>query len=237
MTIIFTRNPFLKSLKPSACLVLLCLFFTTNFSFAQDKNQSESMPPPNGQDLSQKKFSGDLKKELLEIENSSSSPEEKESQKKTLLKAAGIKMESSSFDLDFTFRPNYLPASQLEVWKNLALPLNPNALKNVVFLNPAVFVDYNNYGDPSYSKKMAELAFLNPVEEKLALLYIIPDLNLLSSMLQQGASLVPNLRLYFSSQPDLLNLLPLELAALIKSDNGVQTLKKMQESAKKKNSN
>jgi hypothetical protein len=236
MTKIFTRNPFLKSFKPFAILALLCLFLITNFSFAQDKNtkpMQESVAPKSVPSQSRNISEEDLRKKLSEIENSGVSPEEFKEIKLRLYKDAGIDISILNQEVEFSFKPKYIPMAQMENWKAIALAKNPNALKFIAVVNPAYFLDYNNYGDRMIDKRVADLAFQNPIDENLALKHVLPDLTLLRSLLPEGASLVPNLRIFFAANPELFNMMPMEMAAKTKTDIGIQTLTKMQDSSKK----
>jgi len=226
---IFNRNLFLKSLKPSATLALLCLFFIVNNSFAQNINAVPNQAPQN----QQKASDIEIREKINELENSGGDPLEIQKQKISILKSAGIKVDLSLTELDYCFQPKYIPMAQFENWKSIATAYNPSATKYIVIANPAYFLDYNNYTDRAINKKIADLGYLNPIDEKTALQYVLPDLTLLANSLPQKASLVPNLKLYFAANPQLYIMLPSDVVSKTKNDAGIISLMKMQESNKK----
>jgi hypothetical protein len=236
MMITFTRNPFLKSFKPSATLVLLSLFVNANLTSAQNnsKDPAQGVPPPKQASQEEQKASDiEIRQKIYELENSGGDPIEIQKQKLSLLKSAGIKVDLSLTELDYSFQPKYIPMAQYENWKSIATAYSPSVTKYIVFINQGYFLDYNNYTDRAINKKIADLGFLNPIDENAALKYILPDLTLFANNLPQGASLVSNLKLYFAAHPDLYVMLPQDVIAKTKSDSGIKSLAKSQESAKK----
>ncbi len=236
MMITFTRNPFLKSFKPSATLVLLSLFVNANLTSAQNnsKDPVQGMPPPKQASLNEQKATDiEIRQKIYELENSGGDPIEIQKQKLDILKASGIKVDVSLAELDYSFQPKYIPMAQFENWKAIATPFSPIVTKHIVIINQGYFLDYNNYTDRAINKKIADLGFLNPVDENTALKYILPDLTLMANTLPEGASLVSNLKLYFAAHPELYYMLPSEISVKTRNDSGVQSLKKMQEAAKK----
>ena len=226
---IFNRNLFLKSLKPSATLALLCLFFIVNNSFAQNINAVPKQAPQN----QQKASDIEIREKINELENSGGDPVEIQKQTLDMLKAAGIKIDITLSELDFAFQPKYIPMNQFENWKNIATAYNPNVTKFIVVVNAAYFLDYNNYSDRAINKKIADLGYLNPVDENMALEFFFPDLTLLSSKLPEGTSLVQNLKLFFAANPQLYAMTPVDLIVKTRTDTGIQSLIKMQKSNKK----
>jgi hypothetical protein len=124
---IFTKNPFLKSFKPSVALVLLSLFVNANLTVAQNNSKDPVQGMPLSKQSSQdeqKATDIEIRQKIYELENSSGDPIEIQKQKLYVLKASGIKVDLSFAESDYSFHPKYIPMAQFKKLQNDFLRLN-----------------------------------------------------------------------------------------------------------------
>jgi hypothetical protein len=152
------------------------------------------------------------KEKMKSIDESDVSAEEKVKLKKDLLKSLGLL--DGIYYANINFQPRYFSTTILDKWKNIVKIKFPNALNNIVVINQAFSIDYNNYFDREIDKQLTKLIDENPVSEDLAYKYILPDINFIKNNNSElkNDDLFKMIQLYFSSKPGLYNILPSSLA-------------------------
>ncbi len=135
---------------------------------------------------------------------------------------------------EITFQPKYFPVAILDSWLNIAKTKKQNALKNIVIVNEAYALDFNNYFDKNIDAQFNKLIEDNPLTEDMAVKYVLPDLKFINNLnaASKPSSLVKMLKLYFANQPGLYMLLPKELTRSIQTEQGMNGIRKYMESKK-----
>jgi hypothetical protein len=164
------------------------------------------------------------------IEKGNYSLKAKEELNEELYRASGRKspFQANLGFANINFKPRYLPTALLDKWYETLRELGIDGMQNIVTVNNAVSLDFNNYGKPEVQNKLDEMLRDYKVAEKEAILYLLPQLsNEIVLKLSEGSA-GNSLKLFFAYQPELYNLLPLSLLKKLKTAEGMKEIVEMQ---------
>jgi hypothetical protein len=216
--------------------IVLVFLFLISFlsSFAQPNQEKVVASPPSAiaptvMEEIPKISDEDLNQKLNAIDELNLSYQEKENIKNEFLSKYALNEEQKSKFIpfsDITFQPKYFPSKILNKWLSIVLTKNPKAMFNIVVVNEAYSIDYNNYGDKELDFVLNKLIEDNPLSEELAKQYILPnfDLILKNNVNIKPYTLLNMVQLFYANQPGLYYLLPSDLAWKIKDKDSIVEL-------------
>jgi hypothetical protein len=146
---------------------------------------------------------------------------------------ASVNKSSNKANSEFSnisFKPKYIPTALLDKWNQILKDAGINGAQNIVILNNAISLDFNNYTSPDIQNRFQELIRNFKVEEKDAILYLLPQLINEKRLKLDDEDIENSIKLFFAYQPELFCFVPVSLFEKLKTPKGLNSIVELQKS-------